>query len=194
MRSSGPEQSVERILAATFDAISRHGLLRLSLSDVCRAAGVARGTLYRYFPTKEDLLDGLGARTRERFESALRDLRASTDTPDERLEGVLRILIEQEEEAAGDRMLQIEPLFVLDFFGRLLPYYSELVAATLEPFFDQVERQFDMKIDRLLMSEVLLRVRLSLILMPPQDNLFGTRLRAAWNATVERQIKRSSGR
>ena len=43
----------ERILDGAMAAIARHGLSKLGMSDVSHSAGVSRGTLYRYFPSRE---------------------------------------------------------------------------------------------------------------------------------------------
>jgi AcrR family transcriptional regulator len=43
------------VLDAARDAFARHGVTA-SLDDVARAAGVGPGTLYRHFPTRDDLV------------------------------------------------------------------------------------------------------------------------------------------
>lgn len=45
----------EKVLAAAHLAIAEHGA-DASLDDIARQAGVGPGTLYRHFPTREDLL------------------------------------------------------------------------------------------------------------------------------------------
>ena len=55
------DKSVEKILDGTMKLLSRQGTRKLSVSDICAASGVARGTFYRYFSTKEEVLDALGA-------------------------------------------------------------------------------------------------------------------------------------
>jgi AcrR family transcriptional regulator len=45
----------DALLAAAREAFAEHGL-NASLQQVARAAGVAIGTLYRHFPTRDDLL------------------------------------------------------------------------------------------------------------------------------------------
>lgn len=47
----------ERILAATAEVLGRHGMTKLSLSEVATQAGVSRPTLYRWFGSKQELLD-----------------------------------------------------------------------------------------------------------------------------------------
>ncbi|MEW6124231.1 MAG: TetR/AcrR family transcriptional regulator [Pseudomonadota bacterium] len=48
-----------QILAAALDAFSREGYGATRLEDVARAAGVAKGTLYLYFPHKQALFEAI---------------------------------------------------------------------------------------------------------------------------------------
>ena len=57
-----------RILEGALQAIGRHGLAKLGMSDVSEHAGVSRGTLYRYFPSREELLQSLAVAEGERFQ------------------------------------------------------------------------------------------------------------------------------
>ena len=66
-RPRAGEHTRERIFDGAVRAVARHGLSKLGMSDVSSSAGVSRATLYRYFPTREQLLDGLAAREASRF-------------------------------------------------------------------------------------------------------------------------------
>src|SRR6266545_2479305 len=46
----------ERILDATKQVIQARGLARVTTKEIARAAGVAEGTLFKYFERKDDLL------------------------------------------------------------------------------------------------------------------------------------------
>ena len=45
----------ERVLHAAVAAFARHGYAEVTVDDVCRAAGIAKGSFYRYFASKEEL-------------------------------------------------------------------------------------------------------------------------------------------
>ncbi|NUT85082.1 TetR/AcrR family transcriptional regulator [Pseudomonas corrugata] len=47
------------LLNAAAEAVAEHGLAASPTSLIAKKAGVAEGTLFRYFPTKEDLLNEL---------------------------------------------------------------------------------------------------------------------------------------
>jgi AcrR family transcriptional regulator len=51
--------SRELILEAGLELVGRHGLAELSMDDLATAAGVSRATLYRLFPGKSALFNGL---------------------------------------------------------------------------------------------------------------------------------------
>jgi AcrR family transcriptional regulator len=56
-----------RILDATLATMADYGIARLSLEDVARRAGLSRQTVYRYFPSKKELLDATVLREEEVF-------------------------------------------------------------------------------------------------------------------------------
>jgi AcrR family transcriptional regulator len=51
-----------RILDAALTAVGRRGVRRLTVGSVCAQAGVSRATLYRYFTSKDELLEAVGRR------------------------------------------------------------------------------------------------------------------------------------
>jgi AcrR family transcriptional regulator len=50
-----PEERPQQIIEAALEVFGEHGLESGRLDDVARRAGVAKGTIYLYFPNKEDL-------------------------------------------------------------------------------------------------------------------------------------------
>ncbi|HBZ69362.1 MAG TPA: hypothetical protein DEP35_06365 [Deltaproteobacteria bacterium] len=56
-----------RILEAAAGCMRRVGLQRLSMEEVARNAGVSRGSVYRYFPERAELVDAVLEREAERF-------------------------------------------------------------------------------------------------------------------------------
>ena len=68
-----------KLLEAADQLYTRDGPDEVSLKDVARRAGVGVGTVYRHFPTKEDLLTALYA---ERVEVAVRKAEEAASDPD----------------------------------------------------------------------------------------------------------------
>lgn len=68
----------ERIVAAAIEAFKTRSYAEVSVSDIAEAAGMAKGNVYRYFPSKEVLLNAaietLLDDTTERFQTSLDSL------------------------------------------------------------------------------------------------------------------------
>lgn len=85
----------EKILDGARAAVARHGLKKLGMSDVSDAAGVSRGTLYRYFPSREELLEGLVAREQEKFMLGLFGALDRVDDGEDRLMAVMEYVVRE---------------------------------------------------------------------------------------------------
>jgi TetR/AcrR family fatty acid metabolism transcriptional regulator len=82
---SGPLPKRDAILRAAIDVFAERGFFHAQVADVARAAGVAAGTVYLYFRSKDDLLVSIFERTmREAFAEA-RAASADVGDPAERL-------------------------------------------------------------------------------------------------------------
>ena len=98
-RLSGDDRR-EHLLSVGVDLIGRHGIDDVSIERIARAAGVSKGLLYHYFPTKDEFLLAVLARSQaevdEHFE---RDPELSAlEQFDRNLDGFLRFV---DERAAG---------------------------------------------------------------------------------------------
>lgn len=60
----------DRILDAAEICIKRMGLRRPSMGDVAAEAGLSRGSLYRYYPDRQALVDAVLERVADRFVAA----------------------------------------------------------------------------------------------------------------------------
>lgn len=116
----------ERILAATAEVLGRNGMTKLSLSQVAAQARVSRPTLYRWFPSKQDLLSAFVVWERSIYERAVAELPAHL-SPEERLDAVLRIIVDYQRSYPGLRMVDIEPAQVIARLARILPWMRDRV-------------------------------------------------------------------
>ena len=57
----------ELVLAAAATCIRANGIRRTTIEEVARVAGVSRGTVYRYWPTKDDLVTAAFSRATAEF-------------------------------------------------------------------------------------------------------------------------------
>ena len=86
-----PEERPQQILAAAFEEFGEHGLAGARLDDIARRAGVAKGTIYLYFPNKEALFKEMIRHTVvARLEQAEVELDALTGTGPEQVREYMR--------------------------------------------------------------------------------------------------------
>ena len=93
LRTGEPARAGKRdaILRAAIDVFAERGFFNAQVADVARAAGVAAGTVYLYFRSKDDLLVSIFERTmREAFTEG-RAAVAGIDDPGERLRQFARV-------------------------------------------------------------------------------------------------------
>lgn len=162
---SGANKSVERILDGAWEAIVRRGLHKFSMTDVCETGGVSRGTLYRYFPAKELLLEAMFARGAQRFEAAMLAAIEQNPAVAQRLRTVAEFKPGDIDEEKGVRLLAAEPGFVLHALNRYLSHHLEFIARCLEPVFAQAE-QNNIEFDREQIADLIVRQRMSHYLLP----------------------------
>jgi AcrR family transcriptional regulator len=159
-------RSLERILDGAIAILSRRGAAQLSMSAVCEAAGVSRATLYRYFARKEDLLEAVGEHVSRNFLQGINKAVAESRTPVERLRLVLEFFIRYTAQVKSDRMLEIEPSFVLKFLQSHFPQHLAVFNDALAPVYDDIEAHLGIPVNRSLVSEVLLRAEQSTVVVP----------------------------
>ena len=89
-RTQPPEVRREQLLDAAAAVIVEKGFASTTVADVAERAGVAKGTVYLYFDTKEDLVTGLQARYASALVDLARALNEGTGSEIARLESFLR--------------------------------------------------------------------------------------------------------
>ena len=89
---SDAQRNRERILDVAKQAFSRSGV-NTSLDDIAKEAGVGPGTLYRHFPTREELLEAVYRTEVERLAAAERKF-AETLPPVEALRAWMLLFVD----------------------------------------------------------------------------------------------------
>src|SRR5216110_2726110 len=80
-----PGAKKDAILRAATDVFAERGFFNAQVADVAHAAGVAAGTVYLYFRSKDDLLVSIFERTMREALAEGRAMAASVRDPGERL-------------------------------------------------------------------------------------------------------------
>lgn len=92
MTRDSQEQSspaVEALLDGALDAFAKHGFAKTSMSDVATISAVSRTSLYKHFPTKEDLFKALSEKINRGVYEEIIAAYESTDNAPERLVAVV---------------------------------------------------------------------------------------------------------
>ena len=158
--------TASRILDAAFACFGDQGLGRTTMEDVARRAGITRQTVYRYFPSKDDLVMALVLREEDRFIEGTRRAFAADGTLEEALyRGVLYCLRFAREHPLLDRLLRSDA-------ESLLPYLTTrarpLIKRAREAFLQEVGRKAWVRAnvsDQV--ADLAVRMTLSYALTPP---------------------------
>src|SRR6266702_6202533 len=127
----------EAILRAAIRVFARHGYFNSKVAHIARAAGVADGTVYLYFKSKEEILHSIFDQNMAEAIAADRKLIENLDDPREKLR---RIALLHLERLGADRDLavvfQVElrgsTKFMEEFSAAGFAEYLSLIRTTLE--------------------------------------------------------------
>ncbi len=104
IRSAARADRRDAILRAAIDVFAGRGFFNAQVADVARAAGVAAGTVYLYFESKDDLLVSIFERTMREAIAEGRAAVAPVRDPVEQLRTVARVHLDR---MGRDRSLAI---------------------------------------------------------------------------------------
>src|SRR6516164_9482656 len=108
----------DAILDAIERLLARYGYKKTTMDDLAREAGIGKGTIYLYFPSKEEVALSSIDRVVERVQERLRGLAASSLSAEDRLREMLaeRVLMRFDSVQAYSQGLD-------DLFESLRPAY-----------------------------------------------------------------------
>jgi AcrR family transcriptional regulator len=172
--------SVIKILSGAIDVIASRGARRLSMSDIIDTSGVSRGTLYRYFSNKDEVLAAVSEFVCTGFENGIREAGHGITDPIERFKAVMQFYARYTNENSPDRVFEVEPGFHLAFFRSRFARYKIAVQDALDPVLDHFENLVGEPINRDAFVETLVRMQLSTLLVPASDEWL-----QIWNDTAE---------
>lgn len=161
----------DRILEGALAALGRVGPRRLTMSDVSERAGLSRGTVYRYFPTKEDLLAVLAEYEQDRFAEGLRRSLAAADGEPTLAAVVGYIVGYLRQHPALPLMIDVEPEFVLAFLRRQMPVFHRITEDLLGEVMARSRPVRDGLVTVWELDDLLLRVVLSVFLVPGEGDV-----------------------
>lgn len=127
MAQERTELAAERILDAAGQLFAEHGISRVSMGDVARAAGCSRATLYRYFTDRRELHLAFMHREGRRVSAEVARDVAAVDGPDAQVVAAVTSAVQHVRESptlaawfeAGDSALTTELVGSSDVLGSL---------------------------------------------------------------------------
>lgn len=127
----------EKILDAATVCFSRKGFMRTTIPDICSEAHVSIGALYRYFPTKMDIIE---ASVRRHQEDRARRLATAEEkeTPQQSLEALFQLQVTRLLSPKVDNNTVVR----LHAFGEALdnPQVKNIVQHDLQEIQDHLEK------------------------------------------------------
>ena len=102
LRQRRKVETRDRLLTAASQLFAEHGYDETSYDDIARLAGVARQTVFNYFPRKEDFARAWGARRRAEVDEVLASAHFTDQPAVSRLVLMLRVLSDSYERSPAE--------------------------------------------------------------------------------------------
>lgn len=84
-----PEPTDSRILRIASEHVRKYGVERTTVVSIAAEAGMSHANVYRYFPSKESLVDALTDHWLKPIEAGLHEIADGPDPADDKLERIL---------------------------------------------------------------------------------------------------------
>jgi AcrR family transcriptional regulator len=160
----------ERILVAALGLIGRRGVRRLGMQEIAEAAGISRGTLYRYFPGKDQVLAAAAAFDERRFSDGVDRLLAADRTSEEHIGDFMAYAFDFIRSHPARSLFESEPGFVMRFLLDHLPALHAELVERLGDALDSVPVVARGELDREQLADVIVRLFASSWIIPETDD------------------------
>ena len=160
----------DRILKAALDLIGRRGVRRLGMQEIADAAGVSRGTLYRYFPSKDHVLMRAADYDERRFSVGLDAVLALASSPEERIGAFMAYAFEFIRTHPCRPLFESESGFVMGYLLDHLPSLRAELVLRLGDALDAVPAVAAGALDREQLVDVIVRLFVASWIIPESDD------------------------
>lgn len=165
------ERTVTEILEATFRVLKLHGSKKLSVRTVCNEAGISRGTFYRYYESKEDLMASATLFLRDVMDENVARAVSSFSNPADIFHAFMAFTLNNSETTVSSQLFATEPEFVIKYFNENMDHFISRVLRVLDPVFDSWDKKLGTNINRKIISELFVRFALSATVVPTDENM-----------------------
>lgn len=160
------DKNRQRIIKATLDLILASGVEQLSTAAVYQSAGVSRTTVYRYFATRQALLEAVISHLSDEYERKLRIMIAERPGVQHRLDVIIDLVIEQQSQQTGQRLLQVAPAFVIKIIEFTLRGNVGIFNDAMRDVYDSAEAIVGSPVHGDLIGNIMTRLFATLFLLP----------------------------
>lgn len=160
------DKSVQKIMDGTVQAVARQGTRKLSVNDICEASGVARGTFYRYFSSKEDALEALGRHIEDGAAAAFAAAIEDNPDPAQRVDVVLDTLRPHRAASHIAKLMDVEPRFAVDFMRETFPKLARIMTEALGSALEESPLVASGAVTKRELGDLFVRAVLSMVLLP----------------------------
>jgi len=160
----------ERILTAALGLIGRRGVRRLGMQEIAEAAGVSRGTLYRYFPSKDHVLTAAAAFDERRFSIGLDEVLAAARAPEDQIGAFMAYAFDFIRSHPCRPLFESESGFVMGYLLDHLPSLRAELVRRLGDALDTVPAVAAGALDREQLVDVIVRLFAASWIIPESDD------------------------
>jgi AcrR family transcriptional regulator len=143
---------------------------RLGMQEVSEAAGVSRATLYRYFPSKERLIDAVAIFDERTFADGLATSLALVEDPSDRIRTFVAFAFDYIRTHPARTLFETEPEFVLGYLLAHLPKLQSAFLAQLGDAVDAAPAVASGSLSREQLVDVVVRLFASSFIIPEPDD------------------------
>jgi AcrR family transcriptional regulator len=160
----------ERLLTAALSLVGRRGVKRLGMQEIAEAAGVSRGTLYRYFPSKDSVLAAAADYDAVRFSHGLDAVLANAEQPEERIGAFMAYSFDFIRTHPCRPLFESESGFVIGYLLDHLPSLRDELVFRLGDALDTVPAVASGALGREQLADVIVRLFASSWIIPESDD------------------------
>jgi AcrR family transcriptional regulator len=160
----------ERILTAGLTLIGRRGVRRLGMREIAETAGVSRGTLYRYFPSKDHVLAAAAEYDAQRFSDGLDEVLAAAQSPADRITSFMAYAFDFIRSHPCRPLFESESGFVMSYLLDHLPSLRQELVQRLGDALDTVPAVAKGTLSQDQLADVIVRLFASSWIIPETDD------------------------
>jgi len=165
--SDAARRTASKIIEAAIALMVDHSSRHVEMSHVARAAGVSRTTLYRHFPTREALLEGIFEDTMAAHRVGMQAALAARPAVQDRIDVVAEFAELWLTEGRLPKMYRIDAALMLKLTDRIMPDAVELFLDAMLPVFEIAELLSGERLDRRTIAQMFVHYSTSMTLFPP---------------------------